>query len=177
MPSLAKTLQMTTPVSALMRKARRFGLHEVSDFIELAVERGCSHYRIVKNSSQPCRNVELGNDELTILLLVGENRYEPTAIRCAAQLARSPDIEPIRLARLALREKCERVLAHIARAGFDHDQEGSLYWKTILNHLPKRFHNLDSNAETHLPHWSRFVSMPGIQRNGIIPPTWLKPRQ
>lgn len=173
MPTLAQSLLTTTPVSSLLRKARRLGLHDVTDFIELAVERGCSHYRFSATTSAPPRDVPLPNDELTILLLVGENRYEPNAIRCAAQLARSPDIDPIRLARLAIREKCERVLAHISRAGSSHDAEGSHFWTTVLRNLPHQ----TERPEVNLPHWSRFVSMPGVQRNGPAPITWLVPRQ
>jgi hypothetical protein len=73
---------------------------------------------------------------------------------------------------LAIMEKCERVLAHIARAGATHDPEGTGFWNTILRLLP----NQPSRQETNLPHWTRFVSMPGIQRRGPVPPTWLIPR-
>lgn len=44
MPNLAQTLAMTTPVSTLLRKARRLGLHGVDALIALAVARGCHHY-------------------------------------------------------------------------------------------------------------------------------------
>ena len=171
MPTLAQTLQTTTPVSPLLRKARRLGLRDVGDFIALAVERGCTHYKAAAKKNPSHGGEGLGNDELTILLLIGENPFEPTAIRCAAQLARSGDISPARLARLAIMEKCERVLAHIARAGMAHDPEGSPFWSEILSRLPDQ----RPRSETNLPHWSRFVSMPGIQRGGMIPPTWLTP--
>ena len=171
MPTLAQTLQTTTPVSSLLRKARRMGLCDHGDFIALAVERGCIHYQGAgERDARPC-GAGLGNDELTILLLVGENSYEPAAIRCAAQLARSPDIRPDRLVRLAVMEKCERVLAHIARAGATHDPDGAGFWKEILCLLPDQ----PPRAESALPHWSRFVSMPGIQRHGPVPATWLAP--
>jgi len=62
----------------------------------------------------PANAVAIDDTELTILLLLGENVYEPMAIRCAAQLARSPHIHSTNLARLAIMEKCERVLANIA---------------------------------------------------------------
>jgi hypothetical protein len=172
MPTLAQTLQTTTPVSPLLRKARRMGLCDPADFIALAVERGCIHYQAAAKSGGRPREAALDNDELTILLLVGENPYEPAAIRCAAQLARSPDIRPDRLVRLAVMEKCERVLAHIARAGAAHDSDGAGLWKEILRLLPDQ----PSREESALPHWSRFVSMPGIQRHGPVPATWLVPR-
>jgi hypothetical protein len=171
--TLAQTLATTTPVSPLLRKARRLGLRDIHDLIALAVARGCSHYAANTRpiSTLPSADA-LGDDELTILLIVGENAYEPTAIRCAAQLARSPRIEATRLARLAMMEKCERVLAHIARAGTLHDSEGSRFWTDLLNHLSTS----TAREEPELPHWTRFVSMPGIQRSGVAPIRWLVPR-
>jgi hypothetical protein len=171
MPTLAQTLQTTTPVSPLLRKARRLGLADLQDFIALAVERGCTHYRPAARNNTGPHDVPLDNDELTILLLLGENPYDPISIRCAAQLARSPENKPARLARLAIMEKCERVLTHIARAGASHDPDGSDFWNEILRLLP----NQPVRVEAHLPHWSRFVSMPGIQRHGPAPAQWLKP--
>ncbi len=174
MPTLAQTLATTSPTSPLLRKARRLGLRDIDDLISLAVARGCSHH--AANSRPipvaPSPDV-LGDDELTILLIIGENTYEPTAIRCAAQLARSPRIEPARLARLAVMEKCERVLAHIARSGVDHDSEGAHFWSALLGLLPPS----TPREEPGLPHWTRFVSMPGIQRSGTAPIRWLVPRQ
>jgi hypothetical protein len=140
--------------------------------IALAASRGCSHY-LPGNRPVPALADELGDEELTILLIVGENPYEPTAIRCAAQLARSPLVNPAKLARLAVMEKCERVLAHIARAGIDHDVDGTDFWRDLLN----RLHALPARQESALPHWTRFVSMPGIQRSGPAPIRWLTPRQ
>ena len=174
MPTLAQTLATTTPVSPLLRKARRLGLHGLDAIIALAVLRGCSHYAIEPNPASPPPSIDsLGDDELTILLLAGENPYEPTAIRCAAQLARSPSVNATRLARLAVMEKCERVLSHIARAGVEHDPDGLTFWQDILSQLPPRL----PTTEPHLPHWTRFVSMPGIQRSGTAPTRWLVPRQ
>jgi hypothetical protein len=140
--------------------------------IALAVSRWCSHYTSlpVLLASSVC---SLGDDELTILLLSGENPHEPTAIRCAAQLARSPSIDPARLAKLAVMEKCERVLSHIACTGVDHDPDGTPFWRDLLRHLPP----IAPQTEPHLPHWTRFVSMPGIQRSGTAPTLWLVPRR
>ncbi len=161
MPTLAQTIETTTPVSPLLRKARRIGIRSVDDMIALAASRGCSHY-LPGTRPVPALADELGDEELTILLIVGENPYEPTAIRCAAKLAR-----------LALMEKCERVLAHIARAGIDHDLDGTDFWRDLLN----RLHAPPARQESALPHWTRFVSMPGIQRSGPAPIRWLTPRQ
>lgn len=173
MITLAQKLAMTTPVSPLMRKARRLGLVGMDALIAAAVARGCDHYRSASKSLPKAPPVEvLGDDELVILLLVGENAYEPMAIRCAAQLARSPRIDPLRLARLARMEKTERVLAHIARAGLEHEREAASFWQTLMDHLPGTI----PRSEPDLPHWTRFVAMPGLQRGGVAPTRWLVPR-
>jgi hypothetical protein len=172
MKTLAQTLASSTPVSVLLRKARRLGIHGIRPMIDLAAARGCRHY---ESASQPHGKLptreELSDEELAILLMIGENPYEPTAIRCAAQIARSPFVDPLRLAKLAVMEKTERVLSHIARAGIDHDPDGVDFWRAILNRLPP----MEIRQEPDLPHWSRFVSMPGRQRAGIAPTLWLVP--
>jgi hypothetical protein len=172
MKTLAQTLASTTPVSVLLRKARKLGIRDIEAMIHLAAERGCRHYHTDYESllNLPTRE-EFTDTELTILLLVGENRYEPTAIRCAAQLAHSTQVNPLDLSNLAVKEKTERVLAHIARAGEVHDPEGKVFWQAILNHLPHQ----PPRTEPDLPHWSRFVSMPGRQRSGIAATRWLVP--
>lgn len=172
MPTLSQALETTQPVSPLLRKARRLGLRGVDELIALAVSRGCSHYAPGRDPvPNPPNRQALGDDELTILLIVGENAYDPTAIRCAAQLARSPHIDPARLARFAVMEKTERVLTHIARAGLAHDPEGAEFWQDVLKRLPC----MPPRSEPMLPHWTRFVSMPGRQRGGIAPTRWLVP--
>lgn len=173
MLTLAQTLAMTTPVSPLLRKARRLGLVGVDALMAAAVDRGCDHYRCASAIFPKAPPVEqLGDDELVILLLLGENAYEPMAIRCAAQLARSSRIDPVRLARLARLEKTERVLAHIARAGLEHEREEAPFWQTLMDHLPGAL----PRHEPDLPHWTRFVAMPGLQRGGMAPTRWLVPR-
>jgi hypothetical protein len=174
MPTLAQALETTTPVSPLLRKARRLGLSGVDAFVSLAIERGCRHYACPSSAPNPVPSRSgLPDEELTVLLLLGENRYDPTAIRCAAQPARSPHVDPERLARLARMEKVERVLSHIARAGLLHDSEGCEFWRRLLNRVPP----MPDRAEPNLPHWTRFVSSPGRQRGGIAPTRWLVPTQ
>lgn len=164
---------MTNPVSSLLRKARRLGIRDMDDMLALANRRGCRHYsRPPRGELPPAAAQTLSDSELTVLLLLGENTYDPTAIRCAAQLARSPEVESAQLARLAVMEKCERVLAHIARAGIAHDQSGVAFWQDLLDRLPAH----PARSEPNLPHWSRFVSMPGIQREGVAPTRWLVPQ-
>jgi hypothetical protein len=172
MPTLANILSITAPVSALLRKSRRIGICNIHDMIDLAVARGCHHYSVGYRSLKHTPSAaELADDELTILLLIGENPYQPTAIRCAAQMARSTKIDPIRLSRLAVMEKTERVLAHIARAGVAHDAPACDFWQIILDRLPRE----TPRPEPDLPHWSRFVSAAGRQRKGVVETRWLTP--
>ncbi|MES2995312.1 MAG: hypothetical protein V4733_00715 [Verrucomicrobiota bacterium] len=172
MITLAEKLGETTPSSLLVRKAVRLGINDHTLAIRLAVQRGCRHYATpgVSSIEDPGHD-RFSDEELTILLLSGQNPYDPTAIRCAAQLARSPHVSPTRLALLAERFKTRRVLAHIARAGSRHDPEGATFWLTLLSSLSSS----PERAEPDLPHWSRFVSMPGIQRHGPAPVRWLTP--
>lgn len=173
MVTLAQTLGTTTPVSPLLRKARRMGIRTIGEMIALAVSRGCHHYPAVLSPSEiPSAASGISDEELTILLILGENTYDPNAIRCAAQLARSPANRPERLAKLAIMENCQRVLSHIARAGVEHDPEEPDFWKQLLFHLSSPA----PRKEPALPHWSRFVSMPGLQRHGPAPSRWLVPR-
>lgn len=174
MPTLAQSLSTTCPVSPLLRKARRLGLSGVDSMIQLAANRGCRHYSREGSQCPDLDVADLSNTELTILLLVGENPYTPDAIRCAAQLARSPGIDPRKMARLAVMEKCEKVLSHIAWSGAHHDADGEPFWLDLLSHLDVQAGEIQQGT---LPHWSRFVSMPGIQRGGAAEATWLTPKR
>ena len=175
MISLARQLGETSPSSYLLRKARQLGIVGWDAFIELASLRGCDHYRPASPLGiQDPGQDRLSDAELVILLLLGENAYSPMAVRCAAQLTRSPRIEAAHLADLAIRHKTSRVISHIARAGCLHDPEGIEFWQALRHHLPSS--SSHSGQEVHLPHWTRFVSMPGLQRNGPAPIRWLTPR-
>lgn len=169
--TLAETLQQTAPISLLAMKARRLGLGSVDALLSLAVKRGCRHYCATDETVVDPGLGRLGNDELAILLLAGSLEYKPNAIRCAAQLMRAPGIEPERLAFLAIREKSQRALWHIANAGLAHDPEGLPFWQKIMESLGP----METREEPVLPHWSRFVSMPGYQRGGHTPARWLVP--
>ncbi len=174
MISLALTIGQTVPVSSLVRKAARLGLRNVEDGIALAAQRGCHHYDPEAYRELPeIETADFSDEELTVFLMAGEHLYEPMAIRCAAQLARSPEIDPRRLSRLARLHRVERVLAHIARAGLEHDAGGRGFWETVLADLP----GIPVRVEPDLPHWTRFVSMPGLQRDGVKPPQWLTPNR
>jgi hypothetical protein len=141
--------------------------------IALAASRGCHHYRPEGAPPPEPATGNISDEELVVLLILGENAYEPMAVRCAAQLARASGIDPKGLARLSAQQKTERVLAHIARAGVAHDAEGNAFWSQVLEHLPA----CHPREEPDLPHWSRFVSDPGYQRGRRAPIRWLVPER
>lgn len=158
-----------------MRKARRLGLADVESLVWLAAKRGCRHFSNVFPSGEDTPEPgldRLSQDELVVLLLHGNNRNEPMAIRCAAQLLKSKAISPHRVAFLAIQERCETALKHIARHGITHDPESPDFWATILDALANRGHR---PPEGILPHPDRFLVNPGIQHGTLPKPHWLSP--
>ena len=174
MLTLNQSLHQTSHQSSLMRKAAHHGLCDVESLIHLAVLRGCHHYKNVM-PARPVQDLErsiLSDDELVILLLHGNNRYEPMAIRCAAQLLKSALITPTHVAFLAIQERCTQSLRYIATLALDQDKEAPSPWAEILEVLGEQ---TGSPVEGILPHVSRFMVNPGIQRGKQQPSKWLKP--
>jgi hypothetical protein len=90
------------------------------------------------------------------------------AIRCAAQLVSKTN--PVRLGLVAARERTGRILSYIADAGERYDSENAVFWQTLRSNLgPQK-----PVKPGVLPHWSRFVSDPGIVRGKRMTPVWLK---
>jgi hypothetical protein len=168
MATLAKEIGDIGNCSALLRRANRLDINPVGDFIRLAVARGCRHYAPMY---PPADNdpgfAAIANEELVALLLLGENEYEPVAVRCAAQLAGRCDVE--RLALVAKRERVGRVLSYISEAGSAHDSANRDFWLRLRVLLGEQ----DPIADGVLPHWSRFVSQSGITRKGTGIVQWL----
>ena len=116
MTTLNQSLHQTSHQSSLVRKAGRLGFLDIESLIQLAVLRGCTHYQNVIQGvpvHDPGQSI-LSNEELVALLLHGNYRYEPTAVRCAAQLIKSDLIDPERIGFLAIKERCVVPLRHIA---------------------------------------------------------------
>jgi len=171
-----QSLHQTSHQSILVRKARRLGFLDIESLVQLAVQRGCTHYQNVFQEvsvRDPGQSV-LSNEELVVLLLHGNYRFEPMAIRCAAQLLKSSLIDPERVGFLAVKERCVIPLKHIARNGAKHDPEASGFWGKILVCLGD---SEDAAPEGVLPHVSRFMINPGIQRGKIQPAKWLNPAE
>lgn len=174
MVTLNQSLHQTSHLSSLVRKARRVGFLDIESLIQLAVLRGCTHYQnVIQDLSvhDPGQSF-LSNEELVVLLLHGNYRYEPMAVRCAAQLIKSALIDPERIGFLAIKERCEVPLRHIALNGKKHDPEAREFWQAILAALGK---GDEEPPEGILPHVSRFMMNPGIQRGKIQPAKWLAP--
>jgi hypothetical protein len=165
---MAKRLGETAHCSPLLRKARRHGISTVTELVQLAVARGCSHYAgIFPDSAVDPGLGAISDEELVTLLLLGEHPFEPFAVRCAAQLLTSCD--GVRLARLAERERVARALSYIVEAALAHDPEGAQIWRTLRAALGTQ----RPVPAGRLPHWSRFVSQTGVTRRGPGRIVWL----
>src|SRR5277367_5853426 len=89
------------------------------------------------------------------------------------QLLSSPRADAPRLARLAVMERVEPVLLHIATIAARFAPEAQP-WSYLLRHLPRR----RSCSPDVLPHWSRFVSQTGVTPFGRSPDIqWLWRRE
>lgn len=162
--TLAQRMKETRHVSPLRRHAVAHGLRDEWDLLTLAVQRGCGHFAGVapKRAVTDLGEQLLSNEELVMLLLAGENRFEPFLIRAAAGLLRVGPMDAARLAWLARRDRTVRVLAYIARAGAEHDSESGAFWLAIVTALGPAA----PVAPGVLPHWSRFVVLRGVDRGG-----------
>ncbi len=158
---LARRLGDTVHVSPLLRRVCQLsGCPEgrVGEWLlKCAVLRGARHYeRDFPEDLQP-DNPGLSNEELAVALCLGQHPYNSAFLRAAAQLLSSPSTDVARLARLAVMERVEPVLLHIATtaARFVPEMEP---WAFLRSHLPQRL----SCPPDVLPHWSRFVSQTGV---------------
>jgi hypothetical protein len=164
----AHHLGETAHMSPLGRRARRLGLGDPATLIGLAVKRGCSHYAAAGRPPPDFDDKAITNEELVSLLLLGETAFEPMAIRCAAQLISKTN--PVRLGQVASRERTGRILSYIADAGERYDRENAGFWQTLRSNLGTQ----KPIKPGVLPHWSRFVSDPGMVRGERKAPVWLK---
>jgi hypothetical protein len=160
-PPLARRLGDTVHVSPLLRMVRQIsGCPEarVGEWLlKCAVRRGASHYQRDFASDLPPDHPDLSNEELGVALCLGQHSYNSTFIRAAAQLLSSPRTDAPRLARLAVMERVEPVLFHIASLAARFAPEAQP-WSYLLRHLPRRL----TCPPDALPHWSRFVSQTGV---------------
>ncbi len=158
---LARRLGDVVHVSPLLRKVCQMsGCPEdrVGEWLlKCAVSRGASHYERDFSEILPPDDPQLSDEELAVALCLGRHPYNSTFIRAAAQLLSSPRSNAPRLTRLAVMERVEPVICHIASIAARFVPEAQP-WSYLLSHLPKR---LACPPDT-LPHWSRFVSQTGV---------------
>jgi hypothetical protein len=176
-PLLARRLGDTVHVSPLLRKVCQMsGCTEDRAgewLLKCAVRRGASHYERDFPSDLPLDNPDLSHEELAVALCLGQHPYHSVFIRAAAQLLSSTHSNGRRLARLAVMERVEPVLLHIAAIAARF-APGAQPWSYLLRHLPPR---LPCPPDA-LPHWSRFVSQTGVTSFGGGPDIkWLSRRE
>jgi hypothetical protein len=164
-PTLAQKLGDVTHVSPLLRRVRELsGCAEdrVGEWLlKCAVERGATHYRQDFDPELPPDNPLLTNEELGVALCLAHHPFNPILIRAAAQLLSARETNAEALAHLAVMERCEPVLLHIAAAAAQvvPDQEP---WASLRVRLISR-RRVRTEA---LPHWSRFVLQTGYTPAG-----------
>lgn len=160
-PTLAQKLGDAVHVSPLLRKVCQMsGCPEdrVGEWLlKCAVRRGASHYERDFPEDLPADDPELSNEELAVALCLGQHPYHSTYIRAAAQLLSSPRTDGPKLVRLAVMERVEPVLFHVANIAARFVPEAQP-WSHLVHHLPPR-RVCPPDA---LPHWSRFVSQTGV---------------
>ena len=170
-PTLAHKLGDVPHVSGLLRRiAQLSGAGErVADWLlKVAIARGANHYRRDFDPTLPPDLPAIGDEEIGVALCLGQNPYNLDSLRVAAQFLSSPRINAERLCRLAVQERCEPVLLHIAEVAKKYAPEQEP-WASLRNHLrPRRVPRTDA-----LPHWTRLVSHTGITREGPPRTDWL----
>ena len=137
--------------------------------LKVAIERGAKHYQRDFDPSLPPDNTAISDEEIGVALCLGQHLYSLDNLRVAAQLLSSPRVEAVALCRLAVQERCEPALLHIAGIAGRFAPE-SQPWVYLREHLhPRSVPRTDA-----LPHWTRLVSHTGVTANGGPPRTdWL----
>jgi hypothetical protein len=162
--TLARKLGDLAHVSGLaIRLARLTGAgNRLADWLlKVAVERGAAHYQRGFDRSLPPDNPAVSDEEIGIALCLSGQPYRLDNLRAAAQLLSSPNVDAAKLCNLAVRERCEPVLLHIAALA-ERFAPITEPWAYLRQHLhPRRVPRLDA-----LPHWSRLVSHTGVTKHG-----------
>ncbi len=171
-PTLASRLGDTAHVSGLaIRLARLSGAAERLPewLLKTAVERGARHYQRDFDPSLPPDNPAIPDEEIGIALCLAQHPYCLDNLRAASQLLSSPRVDAAKLCRLALLERCEPVLLHIAAVA-ERFVPSLEPWAYLRQHLrPRSVPRTDA-----LPHWTRLVSYTGLSARGGPPQTdWL----
>lgn len=171
-PTLAQKLGDAAHVSGLairLAKLSEAGERLPEWLLKVAVARGAIHYQREFDPTLPPDNPAVTDEEIGIALCLEQHRYDLDQLRAAAQLLSSPRVDADRLCRLAVQERCEPVLLHIAEIARKYAPEQEP-WATLRRQLPpRRVPRTDV-----LPHWTRLVSHSGITRDGSPRTDWLR---
>jgi hypothetical protein len=174
-PTLAQKLGDTAHVSGLaIRLARASGAGQrLSEWLlKVAVGRGAKHYQRDFDPALPPDNPAISDEEIGIALCLEQNSYRLDLLRAAAQFLSSPAVDAPRLCRLAVQERCEPVLLHIAAIAEQYAPREEP-WATLRRQLrPRPVPRTDA-----LPHWTRLVSYSGITQEGPPRIDWLSRRE
>lgn len=171
-PTLAHKLGDVPHVSGLLHRIAQLsgaGERIAEWLLKVAIERGANHYRREFDPSLPPDNPGISDEEIGVAMCVGQMADDPWLVRAAAQLLSSPRTDAAQLCRLAVEERCEPVLLHIAEIASKHapQQEPWLYLRSHLHPRPVP-------CTEALPHWTRLVSHTGVTAKGGPPHTeWL----
>lgn len=173
MQTLAEKLGTTPHVSAVLQKAKRWGLDSPALLESLGVTRGCWHYRSPEIVSLPhVSESDFSNEELAVALLSPCLPYSPHTIRIGAAMLGATDNQIPVLTHLAVAEECVAQMRYIAQAALLFEPQ-SPYWRELLNGLPMT----PPIREGVMPHPTRFVSMTGMTRAGMQRvAVWNRPR-
>jgi len=170
-PTLARALGDTPHVSGLAIRVARLsnaGARLPEWLLKAAIERGAKHYQRAFDPTLPPDNPAISDEEVGIVLCLEQNRYELDNLRAAAQLLSSTRINAARLCHLAIQERCEPVLLHVAEIAKKCAPQQEP-WAFLRKHLPpRRVPRTDA-----LPHWTRLVSHTGVTREGSPRIDWL----
>lgn len=170
--TLARRLATADHVSGLAIRLRRSsgaGERLPDWLLKTAVGRGATHYQREFNPELPPDNPVISDEEIGVALCLGQHPYNLDNLRAATQLLSSPRVDASKLCRLAVQERCEPVLLHIATLAerFAPTLEP---WAYLRRHLPFR----PVPRTDALPHWTRLVSHTSVTAHGGPPRTdWL----
>ena len=170
-PTLAHKLGDVPHVSSLLRRIAQLsgaGERAAEWLLKVAIQRGANHYRRDFDPALPPDLPTISDEEIGVALCLGQNSYNLDSLRVAAQFLSSPQVDAARLCRLAVQERCEPVLLHIAEIARKYAPEQEPWVTLRKNLLPRPVPRSDA-----LPHWTRLVSYSGITREGPPRTDWL----
>jgi hypothetical protein len=162
--TLASKLGDVPHVSGLLRRLSMLsgaGEHVSDWLLKVAVLRGASHYRREFAPMLPPDAPGVSDEEIGVALCLGQHAYDLDKLRAAAQLLSSPRIDAVRLSRLAVEERCEPVLLHVAALASRFAPELQP-WAWLREHMSPR----PVPRTEALPHWTRLVRHTGVTVHG-----------